>query len=135
MQLTITTPAILFPTVSLLMVAFTNRYLALARRIRELHHENRTVPAPTLGAQIMILRRRVHLIRRMQALGVSALLLCVMCMLLLFMDWIVAAEIVFAGSLLLLIASLGLSLYEILLSVKALDIALSDMENTVEQSK
>ena len=134
MHITMTTPAILFPTVSLLMVAYTNRYLALAKRIRGLHQEYRDMRAPELLAQIRILRRRVRLIRLMQASGVIALLLCVSCMLLLLVDFVAVGEVVFGGALLLLIASLSVSLYEVTLSVKALDIALADIEESIELS-
>ena len=128
MQITMTTPAIFFPTVSLLMVAYTNRYLALARRIRELHKEYRDLQSPGLGEQIRVLRLRVKLIRLMQMLGISALLLCVFCVLMLFSDLVVLAQYTFGGSLLLLIGSLSVSLYEVTLTARALDIALEDIE-------
>ena len=135
MHIEMTTPAIMFPTVSLLMVAYTNRYLALAKRIRQLHGEYRDMHAPELLEQIHILRKRVRLIRAMQACGVSALLLCVSCMLLLMMELAAIAAVVFGGALLLLIAALGLSLYEVTCSVRALDIALADIEDFASNEK
>jgi len=131
MHIQMTTPAIMFPTVSLLMVAYTNRYLALARRIRQLHGEYRDIKTPALLEQIRILRKRVRLIRSMQVCGVSALLLCVGCMLLLLMEFSAFADVVFGGALVLLIAALSLSLYEVACSVRALDIALADIEDSV----
>ena len=39
MEITFNTPALLFPAISLLLLAYTNRYLALANLIRKLHDE------------------------------------------------------------------------------------------------
>jgi hypothetical protein len=129
MELTITTPAIFFPTISLLMVAYTNRYLALARRIRELGIEYRDQHVPSLKAQIGILRKRVMLIRAMQGLGLSALLFCVICMLMFFLAWMAAAKIAFVCALILLIGAISISLYEVMLSTRALDLSLQEMES------
>jgi hypothetical protein len=126
-MLTLTTPAILFPTVSLLMVAYTNRYLTLAGRIRTLHDRYSESGDKALVPQIRILRRRVGLIKLTQALGVLALLFCVVCMFLLFRNAILLAEVVFGAGLLLLMGSLVVSLWEVMLSVKALDMELADI--------
>jgi len=127
MELTLTTPAILFPTISLLMVAYTNRFLTLAKRIRTLHETYKSSPNQILMAQISSLRRRVQLIRNMQALGLISLFLCVLCMFLLFSGNALAAKVVFGAGLLVLMLSLALSFREVQLSVQALNLALQDM--------
>ncbi len=128
MQITLTTPALLFPAISLLLVAYTNRFLALGGRIRALHDRYRTDRTPRLAEQIISLRRRVLLIRNMQLFGVAALFCCVFCMFTLFANLLLAGKILFGLSLFLLMASLGLSLREIQISVEALHLELSDME-------
>jgi hypothetical protein len=92
MEITLTTPALLFPAVSLLMLAYTNRFLALAALIRSLHSQHRDNPDNMIVEQIRNLRYRVTLIRNMQALGVSSLLGCVLCMFLLFQGWLLAGQ-------------------------------------------
>lgn len=129
MELTISTPALLFPTVSLLMLAYTNRFLGLAAIIRKLHADWKVSPDPIFLDQIQNLRRRLRLIRDMQTMGILALLLCVVCMILLLMGLVVAAKWVFGASLALMTASLGLSLVEIQLSGGALSLHLRDIES------
>lgn len=128
MELTLTTPGLLFPTVSLLLLAYTNRFLALAALIRNMYAQYKANPDPLLLPQIENLKVRVRLIRDMQFLGVSSLFLCVVCMLLLFAGMRRAAELVFAGSLLLMLGSLALSIWEIQISIRALQIQLGDLE-------
>jgi hypothetical protein len=84
MELTLSTPALLFPAISLLLLAYTNRFLHLAALIRRLHSDYKTEADPLIIAQIDNLRHRLRLIKQMQALGVSSLLGCVLCMLVLF---------------------------------------------------
>jgi hypothetical protein len=127
MDLTLTTPGLLFPTVSLLLLAYTNRFLALAALIRNMYAQYKANPDPLLLPQIENLKVRVRLIRDMQFLGVSSLFLCVVCMLLLFAGMDRPAEAVFAGSLLLMLGSLALSIWEIQISIRALQIQLGDL--------
>lgn len=129
-NLDLTTPALLFPAISLLLLAYTNRFLALATLIRKLHEEYKVDQKALIWSQIRNLRLRVNLIRAMQALGVSSLLLCVLTMFLLFTNNHIAGVYVFGISLLLLILSLGISVLEIQLSIKALNIQLSELEGT-----
>ena len=129
MDLTISTPALLFPTVSLLMLAYTNRFLGLAAIIRKLHADWKVSPDPSFLEQIQNLRHRLRLIRDMQTLGIMALLLCVVCMAMLLVGCPEAARWVFGTSLLLLTASLTLLLWEIQLSGGALNLHLRDIEN------
>ncbi|HRY43383.1 MAG TPA: DUF2721 domain-containing protein [Thermoanaerobaculia bacterium] len=128
MELSLTTPALLFPAVSLLLLAYTNRFLALASLVRSLHTRYREQPDALILRQIDNLRYRIHLIQAMQATGVSSLLVCVVCMFVLFFGKVVLGKFLFAGSLVLMIASLGLSVREIQVSVKALDLHLHDLE-------
>ncbi|HEX8824329.1 MAG TPA: DUF2721 domain-containing protein [Archangium sp.] len=127
MELTLTTPGLLFPTISLLLLAFTNRFLAIAALIRSMYAQYQEKPDPLLLPQIENLKLRVRLIRDMQFLGVSSLFLCVACMLLLFAGMVQAGKYVFGGSLLLMLASLALSIREIQISIRALQIQLGDL--------
>ena len=124
----LTTPALLFPALSLLLLAYTNRFLALAALIRTLHEERGPENSGIVIGQIRNLQRRIKLIKIMQIFGVSSLLLCVLCMFLLFLGLDIAAEIVFAVSLVSMLASLGCSLAELFISVTALNLQLSDLE-------
>jgi hypothetical protein len=123
-----TTPAVLFPAVSLLLLAYTNRFLVLATLIRSLHDKHQSKPDATLLAQIRNLRHRVILIRNMQAAGVASLLTCVVCMLFVFLGQLLAAKVFFGLSLLLMTISLSISLREILISVTALTLQLRQLE-------
>ncbi len=129
MELTLGTPSLLFPAVSLLLLAYTNRFLALASLIRDLQAQYATTQHRSLLAQIDNLRRRVRLIQYMQAAGAGSLLFCVTSMFLLFGGLIVAARGLFAASLLLMMLSLVLSMREIWISVTALNIQLAEMES------
>ncbi|HMO31734.1 MAG TPA: DUF2721 domain-containing protein [Lacibacter sp.] len=128
MELSITTPALLFPAITLLMLAYTNRFLALASLIRKLHDEYMKEESTILKRQISNLHVRIRMIRNMQAFGVLSFLLCVICMYLVFSGNQMAAHGVFAASLLSLLLSLIFSLIEIWKSTRALDLELSDME-------
>lgn len=129
MDITFNTPALLFPAISLLLLAYTNRYLALANLIRKLHDEYmRGEKKHLLLQQIRILRIRINMVRQMQALGVFSFLCCVVSMYGVYAGWATVTNFVFALSLLSLLASLIISLLEISQSTKALEWELSDME-------
>ena len=132
MEITLTTPALLFPAVSLLLVAYTNRFVALCSRVRTLHSLYKEEPDEVLALQIENLKRRLFLIRNMQGCGVSSLFCCVVCMFALFWGFIVAGKIIFGLSLVLMMASLAISLREITISIDALNIELSDMQKNIE---
>jgi peptidoglycan/LPS O-acetylase OafA/YrhL len=127
-QLTLTTPALLFSAISLILLAYTNRFLAYAQVVRNLHATFKENPNLLLLGQIQNLRKRLQLTKIMQVLGISSLLLCVLCMFLIYVDYQIWAEILFGIALILLVLSLALSIREIQISVKALDLQLSDME-------
>jgi hypothetical protein len=136
MELQLSTPALLFSAITLLMLAFTNRFLAIATLIRGLHKNHRKSPdKEIIVEQIHNLRRRLTLIKNMQLFGVFSFLLCVICMYLLFRGFTVSANWVFVASMLSLLISLGLSLVEIQISTKALNLELGDMEDLFEKRK
>ena len=129
MQFSINTPALLFPAITLLMLAYTNRFLALATLIRNLHTKYKQVPEDheIIREQIRNLRRRLELVKQMQASGIFSFFLCVLCMLLLYLDYPTGAFGMFGLSLGFLLLSLALSLNEIYISTRALEIELKDM--------
>lgn len=133
MELDITTPALLFPTISLLLLAYTNRFLALAALIRELHASYKATREQIILGQITNLRKRVLLIRDMQGLGTASLFLCVVTMFLLYSGQTTIAGYVFVLSLILMMASLGYSILEIKMSVGALSLRLSDLEHEFDK--
>ncbi len=127
-HITLATPALLFSAISLLMLAFTNRFHSLAVLVRNLHAVYKERPDDVLYGQIRNLRIRLNLIRWMQVAGIASLLLCVLSMFLIYVRSLLAAEIVFGVALLLMIASLALSLWEIQISANALNLHLRDIE-------
>lgn len=132
MELTIGTPALLFSTVSLLMIAFTNRFLALASLIRDLHVKYKTEEEKeNIVAQIIGLQRRIRIVRNIQIIAISSLLLSAVCMLLIFVERELAAKWFFGGALMLQIIALTLSVREITLSMNALKLELSDMAELI----
>ncbi|QGY38905.1 DUF2721 domain-containing protein [Pseudodesulfovibrio cashew] len=136
MQISVTTPALLFPAISLFMLAFTNRFLSLGARIRNLHATYRQSPEESVRKQIENLRIRIHMIRRMQGFGVMSMLSCIFAMICLFQEWNLPGQFLFGASLLFLVISLGISFMEIRISSQALDILLEDMERgTAEGGK
>nr|WP_321255391.1 DUF2721 domain-containing protein [uncultured Pseudodesulfovibrio sp.] len=128
MQISVTTPALLFPAISLFMLAFTNRFLSLGSRIRNLHDQYRDSKDDSIRKQIENLRVRVHMIRHMQGFGVMSMLACIFSMVSIFQDWMFAGQLLFGTSLLFLIISLVISFLEIRISIEALNILLKDME-------
>ena len=129
MNLSINTPALLFPAISLIMLAYTNRFLALANLVRNLHAKYTSESKNGLiHDQIKTLRYRLRLIKNMQAFGICSFITCIACMFFIYIGKELTAEVLFAISLLFFIASLFTSLIEIILSTKALEYELSDME-------
>ena len=129
MVISINIPALLFPAISLLLLAYTNRFLVIAQIIRELHkkyleHDDKVL----IMGQIKNLRRRLTLIRDMQILGVLSFFFCVLSMIFIFSGQLDFGSYMFGFSLILLLASLIYSLRELQISTKALDLELSKME-------
>lgn len=127
-ELTLTTPAVLFSAISLIMLAYTNRFLAYAAVIRDLHDKYQKNKDRVLIAQIKNIKQRLYLTRSMQIFGISSLLLCVLTMFLIYIDQQTLAIWVFGLALILLIISLALLIMEIQISVKALEHHISDIE-------
>lgn len=128
MEITLTTPALLFPAISLLMLAYTNRFLTLATIIRSLHDRYRNDANDNLLGQIANLRHRIYLIRNMQIFGVLSLLFCVISMFALFAGWVSGGQWTFAVALILMMVSMLISLRELQISVGALDLLLVELE-------
>ncbi|GAB2550328.1 DUF2721 domain-containing protein [Rufibacter soli] len=129
MDITLTTPALLFPALSLLLLAFTNRFMALAKLIRDLKHIYKNTQSHLIYGQIQNLRTRLVLIRNMQAFGIASMFSCVLCMFMIYAGWQTAGQLIFGLGLVLLLVSMALSLREIQISVKALELELSDLEH------
>ena len=132
-EITLTTPALLFPTVSLLLVAYTNRFNAISSRIRAMSATYKAMPDNLLMQQIESLRSRLCIIRNMQAFAVGSLFLIVVCMFALFSGELFTGKVIFGISLVFMLISLSYSLQEILKSVNALNLELSEL--TVNRKK
>ena len=135
MELSVNIPALLFPAISLIMLAYTNRFLALSNRVRVLHdkyqqQEQRLV----IFGQIKNLKYRIKLIQHMQTYGVAALLLSLLSMFFIFIQYQGIAKFIFATSLISFSVSIFFSLIEIRLSTKAIELELSDMEGLEDPS-
>jgi hypothetical protein len=128
MEFSLTTPALLFPAISLLMLAYTNRFLTIATIIRNLHDRYKNEATDNLLGQIANLRHRIYLIRNMQIFGVLSLLFCVISMFALFAGWVLGGQWTFAIALILMMISMLLSLRELQISVGALDLLLVELE-------
>lgn len=127
--LSLTTPALLFSAISLIMLAYTNRFLSYATLVRSLHDSFKKSNEPILLWQIKNLRKRLYLNRLMQFFGICSLLLCVISMLLIYIGLANFAVYIFGLAMFLLIVSLILLIWEIQISVKALDYHIKDIES------
>ena len=129
MTIDLTTPALLFPAISLLLLAYTNRFLTIAQLIRQLKSNLNPENYVQISLQIRNLRRRVRLIILMQAFGVLSIILCTISMIGLFYASDIWGYSTFGLSLLFMVASLVVSLWEITISGKALNVELKEIEN------
>jgi len=132
MDLTLTTPALLFPTVSLILLAYTNRFLAMATLIRKLADDYNKREDKRVADQIRNLKIRLRLIRDMQLYSIISLFLSVLCMFFLFNGQESIAKYIFGIALISLMISLGLSVREIYISTRALSIQLSNIAEDVK---
>ncbi|MBZ9611250.1 DUF2721 domain-containing protein [Rheinheimera maricola] len=128
-MMSLTTPALLFPAISLLLLAYTNRFLVLAQLIRELNQREGDNVRDLAKRQISNLRKRIFLIKTMQAFAVLSFVLCTSAMFCLFMSWQIAGQLLFVISLISLLISLLYSLYEIQISCDAINIELESLQN------
>ena len=131
--MTITTPSLLFPAISLLLLAYTNRFVVLATVIRELSKRENASSQLLVRRQIDNLRLRILVIRRMQAFGVVSFVLCTLSMFSLLLQWTIAGQLLFANSLILLVISLLFSLYEVNISTEAINIELEKFDERLSE--
>ena len=129
MEIDLTTPALLFSAISLIMLAYTNRFFSYDQLVRTLKDQYRENHSAVTAAQNINLRKRLYLTRAMQVTGIGSLLLCVVSMFLMYIQLYMVSVYIFGLALILLIISLGISVREIYISVKALEIHLSDMDS------
>lgn len=128
MEIDLTTPALLFSAISLIMLAYTNRFMSYAQLVRALKERYRANHSSVTAAQIANLRKRLYLTRAMQVTGTGSLLLCVVSMFFIYIQLYLVSIYIFGLAMVLLIISLAISVYEIYISVKALEIHLDDMD-------
>ena len=127
MEISLTTPALLFPALSLLLLAYTNRFLALARLARELHTKYQEKNDPLLKVQILSLQSRIKVIKNTQVFGVASFFGGVLCMFFQYAGFQYLAVWTFGFSLVLMLLSLALSLKEVYMSLDTLSLLLSDV--------
>jgi Protein of unknown function (DUF2721) len=135
MELSIQTPALLFPALSLLLLAYTNKFLAIANLIRTLYSDYEATEEPLLLPQIYSLRRRLFLIRFMQVAGIASIFFCVVTMLAIYYGQMLTAKLLFLIALLLLMGSLVISVVEVIFSAGALNVLLKDLEQKRRENK
>lgn len=135
MDISINTPALLFPAISLIMLAYTNRFLSLASLVRNLHNKYKSEPnKQVIHQQMKNIRYRLKLIKNMQALGVLTFITSIICMYMIYIEQMALAHIFFACSLLAFGISLLISFVEIQISTKAIELELSDIEGLEDPS-
>ena len=126
--LSLTTPSITFSAISLIMLAYTNRFLACAQVVRSLKAEFDKNPTPITRRQIDSLTKRIYLTRSMQVYGIISLIMCVACTIFIYFGLNLVAEVLFVLSIITLIVSLSFSVKEVFISVKALEYHLDTMK-------
>ena len=127
-QLSLTTPSLLFSAISLLMLAYTNRFLSYAQLVRNLKEKVIEDKSSVALPQIANLRKRLNLIQSMQVYGIMSLLLSVVSMFFIYIKMYNAAGYIFGIALILLIVSLAICVREIQISMRSLNLHLHDME-------
>lgn len=132
-EVTLNTPALLFPTISLLLLAYTNRYIAISNRIRALHSQYKEEQSSVIIAQISILKKRIFLIRNMQLFGIATMFIAAFSMFLIYYNLEELVHAVFGLSLISMLISLTLCAFEVYLSNKALLIQIKDVEHLVDR--
>lgn len=128
MQMTMTTPGLLFPAISLLLLAYTNRFVVLTNVIRQLSNLDGAKSEQLIRRQISTLRKRLNIIRSMQSFGVLSFVVCTLSMFALFIGGYMIGKVLFGLSLAMLVISLLLSLWEVQLSTAAISIELEKLD-------
>ncbi len=134
-ELSISTPALLFSAISLILLAHTNRFLTYSSVVRQLYSAYQAQPGQIILHQLINLRKRLYLIRGMQISGIFSLLMCVTSMFFIYIHQQVIAEVLFGIGMICLIISLSMSIQEIRISTKALDLQLSDLEKLFAENE
>lgn len=129
MNIDLSTPALLFPAISLLLLAYTNRFLTTAQLIRAISKQNHERSSAEFKGQIANLKKRLELTKWMQFFGVISILLCMVSMFFIFIDFLQIGSHIFGISLGFMCVSLLLSLWEVTISTKALNLELKRLEN------
>ncbi len=135
MEITITTPSLLFPAISLLMLAYTNRFVVLANVIRQLSNMEGAAQKELVIRQIDSLRKRMQVIRLMQGFGVLSFVFCTLSMFSLLLHWGIVGQFLFALSLIFLVISLLFSLYEVNISTHTINIELEKFDEILAKQK
>lgn len=120
--LSVTIPALLFPAISLLFISYTTRFLGLASVARGMLREHLADPKPHWQVQLVNIRHRLRLIRRMQLLGLFSIILAALSMGALANGFGRIGQATFAGALGCFIGSLGYCVHEITLSIAAIEV-------------
>ncbi len=128
MDFTIQTPTLLFSAISLLMLAYTNRFVVIAGLIRDLYAKYQEKPDDIIKGQLLNLRKRMRIIRNMQVFGALSFFFSVLSLMMIFLDLVLFAEILFGISLVMMLVSLLLLILELNISVNALNIQLKDFD-------
>lgn len=128
MDIAINTPALLFPAITILFLAYSNRFLTIATRIREKHADFNKTHSPVAAKQIMSFRLRLRYIVAMEMFAVLGIISCTIAMGFIFYGLQNYGNIAFAISMLFIVLSLLASIIELFFSMKALNIELEDME-------
>jgi len=127
MEIEISTPALLFPAISLLLLAYTNRFLTTGQLIRSISRQAKENTNQDLSGQIQNLKKRLELTKWMQFFGVVSILMCTVSMFALFLGFHTIGKNVFGVSLIIMCLSLLLSLWEVYISSNALNLELKDL--------
>ena len=130
----LTTPALLFPAISLLLLAYTNRFLVLAQLVRQLVREDQDITPDDKRhtaylRQLSTLQQRIRCIKYMQALGIISFIACTASMLALMLEHQFWGDLLLVASLVILVISLLFALYEVLVSTEALSVELNSHQN------
>lgn len=128
MEMTVTTPSLLFPAISLLLLAYTNRFMVLSNVIRQLSNMDGAESKDIVKRQVTSLRKRLYIIRLMQVFGVLAFVICTLSTFALFLTWLEGGKVLFGLSLILLTISLLFSLYEVHISTAAINIEIEKLD-------
>lgn len=129
MDFNLQTPTLLFSAISLLMLAYTNRFVVIANLIRELYARHEQEPSDITHHQLVNLRKRMSIIRNMQVFGAISFFFSVLSLLLILFGFDFLAKSAFGISVVLLLISLSLLVLELQISVNALNIQLKDFND------